>query len=150
MKAHQNESNLKSYNLNELEEVAVKAIKHSWKIAEDKVINYEEKRGWKAIKVENCGYDILSVKENQERHIEVKSKLGTGKRFGWTELTANETRQFRIDPDYFVYLVEGESTEIDTPFTIIELDKSKLESIMKEYTIVRFTKLGGLQRTQTQ
>ena len=137
-------------DLDKLEEVVAKATKQNWEIAEEKVIYYEEKRGWKAKKVEKCGYDILSVNGTQERHIEVKSKLGSRKKFGWTALTANETKQFRIDPDYFVYLVEGESVEVGTPFIIIELDKEKLESIASEYAIVRFNKLGGLKRKQTQ
>ncbi|RYE90857.1 MAG: DUF3883 domain-containing protein [Cytophagaceae bacterium] len=137
-------------SLDKLEEVVVKVIKQNWEIAEEKVIFYEEKRGWKAKKVEKCGYDILSVNGDQERHIEVKSKLGTQKKFSWTELTANETKHSRIDPNYFVYLVEGDSIEPDAPFIVIELDKAKLDSIVNEYTIVRFTKLGSLPRIQIQ
>ena len=100
--------------------------------------------------MEKCGYDILSTNGSEERHIEVKSKLGSRKKFGWTALTANETKQFRIDPDYFVCLVEGESIEEGAPFAILELDKEKLNSIASEYAIVRFNRLGGLKRKQIQ
>ena len=133
-----------------LEQILTKVKKENWRIAEEKVIAYEANRGWTAEKVENCGYDILSIKGGQQRHIEVKSKLGTKKKFGWTELTANETKQFRADPDYFLYLVEGESVEPNDPFIIIELDKGKLEKIAQEYIIVRFTKLGSIERITVQ
>lgn len=133
-----------------LEQILTGVKKENWRIAEEKVIAYEAKRGWIAEKVENCGYDILSIKGGQQRHIEVKSKLGTNKKFGWTDLTANETKQFRADPDYFLYLVEGESVEPGDPFAIIELDKEKLEKVAQEYIIVRFTKLGSIDRTVVQ
>ncbi|WP_400190746.1 protein NO VEIN domain-containing protein [Hymenobacter sp. B81] len=136
-------------DLERLEDNAAQVKKQSWQLAEERVIAYEAKRGWRAMKVEKCGYDVLSIKGTQERHIEVKSKLGTGKKFGWTELTANEARQFRTDPDYFLYLVEGPSLEPDAPLIILELNKAKLDAIAQELTVVRFTKLGALPRNYT-
>ena len=126
--------------------VAKPKIKN-WKSAEDVVIEYEIQKGWRAEKVSNCGYDIKSTRAGEERHIEVKSKDGKGKIFGWTELSANETKQFWLDPDYWVYLVEGNSADLNAPIEIVELDWAQLKQIAKQLEVVRFLKLGKLTRT---
>ncbi len=72
--------------------------------AERFVYEYEKKRmGKEPKKVSNSpGFDF----DSGDRHIEVKGKKKKGT--NWLQLTANETEKLIKDPNYFLYLVEGD------------------------------------------
>lgn len=124
----------------------------NWEIAEDLVLEYEKRKGWDAKKVTNPkeqnlkGYDIISTTEGQERHIEVKSKKN--KSFTWLQLTTRETETLNSDPDYFIYLVEGDCTDKDSPIKVVEIDRSELMKMAKFKTVVRFSQLTKCKRIQ--
>lgn len=106
-----------------------------WQWAEEIVRNYEEERGRTANKVENStlGYDIISTGNDEERHIEVKSKKN-GK-ITWKELTPNETECLLKDEKYYVYLVEGDDKD---EIIVTELSRDTILKVAKFKLVARF------------
>ena len=75
------------------------------KAAHKAVILYEAEppRLRKATLYERDGYDLISKKKREERHIEVKGT--TKNRFTWRYLTENEFQALIKDPKFYLYLV---------------------------------------------
>jgi hypothetical protein len=128
--------------------------KASWEAAEDLVVAYEAKQGRQAVKITNTskqnvlGYDIESKSADgrEVRHIEVKNKMAKGKKFGYVQLTPNETNTFKTDVNFWLYLIEGDCTDDKTSINIVEVDRETLIKQQIPKDVVRFSALRGLLR----
>jgi len=67
------------------------------------VIEHEQLRGRTAIRVQKCGYDLISTCKGAIRHIEVKATSKSHFTFRWLEQL--EQNLAENDPDFFLYLV---------------------------------------------
>lgn len=102
------------------------------------VIAHEKKSGREAKRVHKCGYDLLSIGEGQERHIEVKSTSKSHFTSRWLEEL--EWNHAQNDPHFFLYLV----TEAETAKPrVFEYDREKLQkrfSGLEHHYVYRFKK----------
>ncbi len=134
------------YNLSSDEEEV-----ENWVRAQDVIVAYELSNGRQAEDVGSVkehgalGYDIKSLDTNgRERHIEVKSSIN--RHIDAKDLTENETRVLFSDPDYWLYLVEGDVALGSVK--IVEINREDLLKTVKVKIIGGFTHLAGLIRKQ--
>jgi hypothetical protein len=112
------------YSINQnIEANAIKAI-----------ISHEESRGAKCSKVKKgSGYDLISIKGTEERHIEVKSSNKPKIRWRWLEPT--EYALLLNDPLFYIYLV----TNCASKPKIIKLNQKQVRELnpkpIKKYEI---------------
>lgn len=111
--------------------------------AERYVCEVEKNRTGKQPKISpqnsRLGYDI----DSDGRHIEVKSAKSPKK---WLNLTPNESEKLINDPDYWLYLVEGDFEKKPLNIRVYMIPKNDLLEMTQIKVIVRLTRLSNLNK----
>ncbi len=117
-----------------------------WRQAEEIVADYERSKGAKVEHISHSqtpGYDIRSVYLNGEtRLIEVKSKQ-KGK-ISWLQLTSNETTCLLNQPNFWLYLIEGNFAS--GKVQVVEISRENLLKAIKIKLHGRISNLLGYTR----
>ena len=111
---------------------------HTEQLGHKAVIEYEKERGRTAKRVQKCGYDLRSIGEDSERHIEVKATTKPHFTFRWLEEL--EWNLAQNDPNFFLYLVTNASSPKPRVF---EYDRERLQqcySGIQHHYIYKFKK----------
>lgn len=117
-----------------------------WSQAEHLVVKYEKQKGAKVehiSRTQTPGYDVISTYPNgEQRYIEVKSKK-KGK-MTWLNLTSNETTALMNEPQFWLYILEG---DISTgAVQITEVSRIDLLKAVKIKMHGRVSNLSGYKR----
>ena len=115
-----------------------------WEKAEEIVAQYERKKGNKIEKVNYApGYELFSINPNgQKRHIEIKSQK-KGKKT-WISLTSNQTDCLLNEPDFWLYILEGDISS--GLVQIVEIPRIELLKSVKIKLHGRISNLLGHKR----
>jgi hypothetical protein len=118
----------------------------NWAKAEEIVASYERNKGAQVKRISKeatPGYDIISKYTTGEtRLIEVKSKK-KGK-MTWLNLTSNETTALMNEPDFWLYIVEGDPAK--GALQIVEVSRLQLLKAVKIKLHGRISNLSGYSR----
>ena len=101
-------------------------------LAFEYVLDYEQKRGAKCNKAKKgSGYDLISIRNNKQRHIEVKSS--NKPKIHWRWLEPSEYTKLIKDKNFYIYLV----TNCLIKPSIIELNRSRILAL-KPKKIIKY------------